>query len=86
MNKLILYCHLSFFSLFLTHSQTLRHRHTHTEAEAAWTRPIPTLHILASVCVLKCIVVFSHTSPFDVSFVTVNKRRLMNEGDDCSSF
>lgn len=55
---------------------------THTRLPA-----IPTLHILASVCVLKCIVVFSHTSPFDVSFVTVNKRRLMNEdGDNCSSF
>lgn len=52
--------------------------HTHTDTQSAWTRFIPTLHILASVCVLQCIVVFSHTSLFDVSFVTVNKRRLMN--------
>lgn len=36
------------------------------------------LHILSRVCLQKCIVVFSHTSPFDVSFVTGNKGRLIN--------
>lgn len=60
------------------HIYTHTRRHTHTLS--AWTRFIPTLHILARVCVLKCIVVFSHTSLFDVSFVRVNKRRLMNGG------